>query len=75
MTAYQNRGRDSGVTEFEATESSITVCFSNGSCYLYDATAPGLQEVQEMIRLANSGEGLNTYINKHIRSNFASRIR
>ncbi|WP_393949178.1 hypothetical protein [Kluyvera intermedia] len=75
MTAYQNRGRDSGVTEFEATENSITVYFSNGSCYLYNVTAPGLQAVQEMIRLANMGEGLNTYINRHIRSNFARRIR
>jgi len=75
MTVYQNRGHDSGITEFEATENSITVCFSDGSCYLYNATAPGLQAVQEMIRLANLGEGLNSFINKNVRSNYARRIR
>lgn len=75
MTVYQNKGHDSGITQFETGTNSITVYFSDGSAYLYNATAPGVQMVAEMTKLAHSGEGLNSYINRNVRANYAAKIR
>ncbi|WP_433638177.1 hypothetical protein [Kluyvera georgiana] len=75
MTVYQNRGHNSGITQFETGTNSITVYFSDGSAYLYNATAPGVQMVAEMTQLAHSGEGLNSYINRYVRANYAAKIR
>ncbi|BBV63709.1 TPA: hypothetical protein N2N50_000142 [Kluyvera ascorbata] len=75
MNVYQNRGHDSGITQFETGTNSIAVYFSDDSAYLYNATAPGVQMVAEMTRLAQSGEGLNSYINRYVRANYAQKIR
>ena len=75
MTVYQNRGHDSGITQFETGTNSITVYFSDGSAYLYNATAPGVEMVAEMTQLAHSGEGLNSYINRYVHTNYAAKIR
>lgn len=74
MTIYQNRGHDSGITHFEESDSSITVHFSDGSAYLYNAVSPGAQMVAEMKRRAHLGEGLNSYINRYVRSNYAAKL-
>lgn len=74
MKRYANRGGDSGVVEYQITDTSITVKFRNGSVYLYDDSAPGQSHVEEMKRRAELGEGLNTYISRHVRKNYAARL-
>jgi hypothetical protein len=68
-------GRDTGVVAFEAGPDFIRLEFTDGRVYTYDATAPGADHVEEMKALALRGRGLTTYINQHVRGNYARRDR
>jgi len=52
----------------------IAIRFHHGGTYLYDATRPGQRDVLAMQALAEAGEGLNTYINQHVRDRYAARL-
>lgn len=75
MPAYANRGGDSGVVAYEITADSITVEFKDGWKYVYDATNPGASIVATMKSLAQTGEGLNSFISTVVKKNFASKHR
>jgi hypothetical protein len=74
MQPYRDIDSDSNVAAYEIGPGSITVQFASGVTYLYNASAPGPGHVAEMQRLAKNGDGLNAYINKHIRKNFAVKL-
>ena len=42
--------------------------------YLYDSQSPGPAAVAEMQRLAESGRGLATYISRHVRANYRTKL-
>jgi hypothetical protein len=75
MPAYQNLGGDSGVVSYEISPNYIVVWFKEGQNkkYTYDYQSTGMQDVEEMKRLAQSGIGLNSYIGKHVRDRYASK--
>lgn len=75
MTPYKDLGGSSGVTSYELGADYILVEFRGGSLYLYNYNRPGQIDVENMKKLAVAGQGLNTYINKYIRKNYARRIR
>ncbi|MGM9516693.1 hypothetical protein ACS5PK_20765 [Roseateles sp. DB2] len=75
MERYANRGGDSNVIAFEATDSSIKVQFRDGTVYLYTAQSAGAQNVEEMKRLAQQGHGLNSFINRRVKKAYASKSR
>jgi hypothetical protein len=75
MKPYKDIGGDSGVMAYEIGDGSITVEFSKGGVYLYSNERPGSPHVAEMQRLAEAGDGLNAYINKFVRKNYAKKIR
>lgn len=75
MNSYSNRGGDSGITGYEISPGQIIVQFSDGSIYLYNSQKPGASDVAEMQRLAVAGEGLNSYISRVVRKNFAEKLR
>jgi len=75
MAKYANRGGDSGIVSYETTADSITITFGDNSVYLYDHDSPGELEVSKMKELAAAGEGLNEYINRHVRKNYAQKLR
>lgn len=75
MTAYANRGGDSGIVSYEITADSITVEFKDGWKYVYDSTAPGAATVVRMKELAQSGHGLNSYISSVVKTNFSRKYR
>jgi hypothetical protein len=52
----------------------IDIRFHHGHTYRYDAHHPGAEHVLEMQRLAECGKGLNIYINKYIRHDYAQRL-
>lgn len=53
----------SGINGYFYTDSSIIVRFKNGKAYRYDFIDK--DKLQQMIDLAESGSGLNTFINKN----------
>ncbi len=75
MDRYENLSRDSGVVAYEIGDTSITVEFRDGSQYLYDSVQPGEEAVEEMKRLAVTGLGLATFINRAVRKNYARKLR
>lgn len=73
-TPYRNRGGRSGVRYFAVGPSFIRIWFKDGDGYEYDARQPGRAHVEEMRRLADEGRGLATYINRHVRENYARKL-
>ena len=74
MTPYKDISGDSGIVAYEIEGDSITIEFRKGGTYRYDANKPGAGHVSVMKGLAQSGDGLNTYINKNVRKNFAAKL-
>lgn len=73
MQRYANRNGDSGVTEFEIGADYICVRFRESRGYIYSYATPGKHHVEQMKALALAGRGLGTYINQHVRQDFAGR--
>ena len=74
MQPYKDIAGDSGVSAYEIGKGSITVAFQHGGTYLYTNRSAGAKRIAEMQRLAESGEGLNTYINKHVHEAFERKL-
>lgn len=75
MQAYLNLGGDSGVAAFEVGAGQITVQFRDGSTYLYTDGSAGRACIAEMQRLALQHHGLNSFISRVVRRNYARRWR
>ena len=75
MTPYCNLSGESNVVSYEITEDSIHVVFRSGTHrnYLYNSVKPGRATVDQMKSLAEQGRGLNSYISRVVRSNFARK--
>lgn len=74
METYRDIDGDSGVEEYELGEDWINVRFRGGATYRYDHAKAGAIHVREMKRLARSGEGLNAYINLHVKYRYSKRL-
>lgn len=69
MERYRNSGGDSGVSSFEIGTDYILVKFSgNSRIYSYSYRKAGQHHVENMKRLARSGSGLNSYINRYVKN-------
>tara|TARA_R110000850_G_scaffold50499_5_gene123852 strand:+ start:1212 stop:1430 length:219 start_codon:yes stop_codon:yes gene_type:complete len=69
MEKYRNSGGDSGVSSFDIGTDYITVKFSrNTRTYRYSYIKAGQHHVENMKRLARSGSGLNSYINRYVKN-------
>lgn len=69
MERYRNSGGDSGVSSFEIGSDYIAVKFSGSfRTYRYSYRKAGQHHVENMKRLARSGSGLNSYINRYVKN-------
>lgn len=69
MERYRNSGGDSGVSSFEIGIDYISVRFSGSMrTYRYSYRKAGQHHVENMKRLARSGSGLNSYINRYVKN-------
>ena len=75
MKAYDNLGGNSGVVAYDYDSEVIKVQFDDGWIYEYEASTIGAADFQQMISLADSGHGLNSYINRYIRKRFTNKYR
>lgn len=68
MERYRNRAGDSGVSAYEIGNDYIKVKFSSSfRIYTYSYRKAGSSHVENMKRLAQSGSGLNSYINRYVK--------
>lgn len=75
MERYKNLGGNSGVSAYAIGADSITVQFSSGAVYLYTYGSAGNANIERMKSLAAAGEGLNSYINRNVRTDYESKLR
>jgi phosphotransferase system IIB component len=75
MTVYRNLGGDSNVASFTSDLGWIRVTFKDDATYEYTTQSAGEQAVLEMIQCAESGQGLNGYINAHAKKLYSSKSR
>ncbi|RAQ06497.1 hypothetical protein DPR02_22070 [Burkholderia cepacia] len=75
MERYKNLGGDSNVVAYEIEQGAITVQFGDGSVYLYTTQSAGAENIAEMQRLANVGQGLNSFISRVVKKGYARKIR
>lgn len=75
MEKYKNLGGNSAVRAFEIAADSIRVRFDDGGIYLYTRESAGPEYFAAMCELATMGRGLNAFINKFVRENYAEKIR
>jgi len=75
MSTYKNLNGNSGISSYESGTSSIIVQFKDGSAYLYNDQYTGGNNIITMKQLANSGSGLNSFINTHVKKRYAKKLR
>ena len=75
MERYRDIDNDSGVAGYEIGPDYIRVQFEDGSVYLYTYTSAGSSNIEEMKRLAASGDGLNAFIHRNVRKRYAKKER
>jgi hypothetical protein len=71
MQRYADLNDDSGVSSYEIGASFIKVWFNRDIVsYIYSYSSAGKYHVEHMKKLALSGKGLNTYINKNVKRDY-----
>ena len=67
MIPYRDIDNDSGVVAYEYGDNYIVVKFYDGTRYEYTYISAGVHNIEQMKLLANRGDGLNAYIQDHVR--------
>lgn len=65
---YANHSGQSNILSYRTGSDYIDVQFKSGhkTIYRYSYSSAGKDKIEEMKRLAKSGQGLNSYINKNV---------
>src|SRR5258708_4443652 len=74
MESYRDHSGSAGIAAYEIREEAIVLRFKEGGTYLYDWHKPGWQHVEAMKLRAKAGRGLTSYVNQHVRENYAERL-
>lgn len=72
MERYLNINGCSGIDAYEIGDDSILIKFKNQSVYLYTNDSTGSDNIKQMKILAQSGRGLNTFMNQNV-NNYARK--
>jgi len=75
MRQYGGHTRKHGVFAFEIQPDAIEVEFTSGWVYRFSYKRTGTTRVERMKQLAESGHGLSTFINRHVRNRYEVRRR
>lgn len=73
MQKYRDLRGASNISRYDFGEGWIEVEFNDGSRYTYTDSSAGRSTVEEMQELAEAGIGLNSFINRHVRTRYASK--
>ena len=74
MKGYKNLSGKSGVSAYAMADDAILVEFRRGAVYLYTDDSIGQSKRAKMQELAQSGQGLNAFINQNVRADFARKL-
>lgn len=75
MERYLDIDGDSGVAGYECGPGFIRVQFDTGRIYLYTDASAGAENIRQMHALAAQGNGLNSFVQRVVRTRYARRER
>ena len=75
MEPYKNLAGDSAVVAYEIGNDSIKVQFRDGWIYTYNAESAGHSNIEHMKTLASAGSGLNSFISRVVKGQYAAKSR
>ena len=75
MEPYKNLAGDSAVVGYEIGHDSIKVEFRDGWIYTYNAESAGYRNIEHMKALASAGSGLNSFISRVVKGQYAAKSR
>ena len=67
MPLYKDLDGDSGIRSYEIGDSFIMVTFDGGKTYRWSYAKAGRFHVEQMKKLAEYGDGLNSYIMRNVK--------
>lgn len=73
MQLYKDLDGDSGVYAYEYGADYIRVIFTTGAIYLYTYKSAGAENIEQMKKLADYGDGLNAFINSQVRKKYEKK--
>ena len=73
MKRYRRLHGESGVVAYDSGDDWIRVQFVEGSLYTYTYASAGPIRIEQMKQLANAGQGLSSFISRHVRDKYATR--
>jgi len=71
---YQSPNNSSSIATYKYGSDWICVKFRKSSVYEYTYISAGKSNVEKMKKLADSGNGLNTFINKNVRKRYSKKF-
>jgi hypothetical protein len=74
MIKYKNLSGRSGVDSYEIGNDQIKVKFRDGVVYTYNNIKPGRLLVDQMVRYALAGKGLNAFIQRFVKKKYSKKI-
>jgi len=74
MQRYRNQNGDSGVVAYDIDDGRIVVQFKSGERYLYTEDSAGAANIARMQALARAGQGLGSFIGRHVYDRYARKI-
>ncbi len=75
MQRYRDVDGDSGIEAYENGAGFIRIQFHDMRIYVWTNESAGAGNIAQMQALAARGEGLNAFINAHVRKAYARRER
>lgn len=75
MQRYSNLSGQSGIKSYTVGSNYIDVYFSDGAAYRYTYASAGSTAIEQMKQLAASGRGLNSYINRYVKYDYAVKLQ
>jgi len=75
MEKYLDINNDSGISAYEINDNFIHVKFRDGCIYEYTSSSVGRSNLDTMKRLAQSGDGLNSFIMKRVKKEYSRKWR
>ena len=75
MEPYRNVAGGSAVVAYEIGDDSIKVQFGDGWIYTYNNESTGHSNIEHMKTLASAGSGLNSFISRVVKGQYAAKSR
>lgn len=75
MKQYGNGRGNSQILSYAITDKSIQILLRGGLEYTYTYTSAGEEHVERMKSLAQAGYGLEEYIQRNVRTKYATASR